>query len=152
MNNFVSLSNRSASWSLFGFLLPTYLGFGVESHRFRTLRSAKVAARHAGHDGSISFPIRGLLSRSAADSRSSRLEIKKSETIQIAVLQKRNPLNNFIKSRKRYEKVEGELADLLAPRKRARASRLKTKKKRLRLASLLLKNNEPRPVTGLAIP
>ena len=56
-----------------------------KSPRFRNLRPAKDSARHAGHDGANSFLKRRLLSRSATDSRSSRPDLKKGETIKTNV-------------------------------------------------------------------
>ena len=81
-----------------------------------------MAARHAGHGGSISFLKRGLLGRFAADSRRSRIQQKKSP-------QKKTPLNNFIRSRKRYEQVERDAADLFAHKQKARDDPRESKKK-----------------------
>ena len=85
------------------------------------LRSAKEAARHAGNHRIISFLNRGLLSRFAADSRSSRTRKQPP--------QKRKSLNNFIRSRKRYGKVERDAADLFAHKKRGARSPPKNEKK-----------------------
>ena len=74
------------------------------------LRSAKAAARHAGHHGMISFLSRGLLSRFAADARSSQA-LKQPP-------QKRKPLNHFIGARRGYEKLERGAADLFAAKKK----------------------------------
>ena len=89
--------------------------FGVHSKNrpIQDLRSAKIAARRAGHDGIIGFPNRGLLGRFAAVSRSSRRRKQPP--------QKRRPLNGFIGARRRYEKLERDAADLFAPPKKRRA-------------------------------